>query len=190
MWPFECPSSRPSICQVPRQNSFLQRPLTTASKCHQPCSHYVLSVLSPTPGQVMVPSSLLSAFPLEGPKYYPFNPSGGSPFPLYPSRNLKGLSCPELPISSSLPFNHTILPNPQGSGLHSQPQSGPTHLWLPPKGYSPGCVCVLAQSLLLAPWCQANPHLLCRSCPKRSLPLEATLVATITIMSWATHFLL
>lgn len=103
------------------------------------------------------------------------------------SKAFLALSCPSHPaFPSTVPFS--LIPKAQVF-IHS-PKVAPPTSGFPPKGYSPGCVCVLAQSLLLAPLCQVNPHSLCQSCPKRSLPLEATLVATITIMSWATHFLL
>lgn len=104
------------------------------------------------------------------------------------SKAFLALSCPSPPaFPSTIPFS--LIPKVQVF-IHS-PKVAPPTSGSPQRLFPGVCVymCVLAQSLLLAPLCQVNPYSLGQSCPKRSLPLEATLVATITIMSWATHFL-
>lgn len=98
------------------------------------------------------------------------------------------LNCPSHPaFPSIMPFS--LIPKVQVF-IHSPKVASP-HL-CPPQCCSLGgvYVCVLAQSLMLTPLCQVNPYSLFQCCRKRSLPLEATLVATITIMmSCATRFL-
>lgn len=96
------------------------------------------------------------------------------------------LNCPSHPaFPSIMPFS--LIPKVQVF-IHSPKVAPPTSA--PPMLFPGVCVCVLAQSLMLTPLCQVNPYSLFQCCRKRSLPLEATLIATITIMmSCATRFL-